>query len=52
MECGSTFEIWVDWERRVVSFHDAPGLERLCFFTASAMQARLQMLLTEGFLFQ
>jgi len=44
--------IWVDWQNEVVSFHQSPGFEAVHFATESALQANLQIMLSEGFLFQ
>ncbi len=52
MEHGTGFSVWVDWKNEVVSFHETSGYERLYFATESALQANLQILLSEGFLFQ
>ena len=48
----SNYIMWIDWEERVVSFHEVQGYDQLPFGTMETMQANIRILLTEGFQFQ
>lgn len=46
------FVVWVSWNNHIVSFQEKVGFERLTFCSEAALQANLQILLSEGFRFQ
>lgn len=43
------WSIWVDWERRVISFHPAPGFAEVRFQTREEMTAFAVQKSEEGF---
>lgn len=46
------YKIWIDWEREIVSFHEAQGFEPLPFANQEARSANINILITAGFRFQ
>lgn len=46
------YELWIDWEREIVSFHEAQGFEPIPFVSQENRQANIRILVTAGFRFQ
>lgn len=51
MENGD-YNMWINWEEEIVSFHEVPGFELLPFGTMENLQANIRILLMAGFRFQ
>ena len=43
------YQIWIDWERQVVSLENTAGYEMLCFFSREKYQENLRILTESGF---
>lgn len=48
----SDYQIWIDWKREIVSFHEADGFDPLQFASSESRQANIHILLILGFRFQ
>ncbi len=46
------YRLWIDWQEKIVSFHEVAGFEQLPFATHEAQQANAVILLAAGFRFQ
>ena len=50
MTAGETsYHIWVDWARHVLSLQPVAGYERVCFFSREKYQENLRILTQSGF---
>lgn len=52
LQAGTDYNVWINWNDKIVSFHEEPGFERLPFGSRESWNANIRILLTEGFRFQ
>ena len=45
----TSYHIWVDWERHLVSLHPIAGYEMICFFSREKYEENLRILTQSGF---
>ena len=45
----TSYQIWVDWARHVLSLQPVAGYERVCFFSREKYQENLRILTQSGF---
>ena len=48
----TSYRIWVDWERHLVSLQPIAGYEMICFFSREKYQENLRILTQSGFRFE
>lgn len=46
------YQLWVNWDNFVVSFHPVNGYDVVCFQSQDNYQANLRILVQSGFRFQ
>ena len=46
------YQIWIDWEQAIASFHPISGYERIRFDSEENYQAKVHILVQAGFRFQ
>lgn len=49
---SATYQIWVDWDQAIVSFHPIPGYEMVHFESMENYRAKVHILVQSGFRFQ